>query len=316
MRPPARVHSLVPRHDRCDFIALPGRIDYSWPDGRRLAFTVTTQITWFAFCAGLGPDPAKTGEPQTHRNYAWRDYGNRVGIWHLFDLLDELGLPAGHNTSSLIYRHAPQITDAIRRRGDEVIAHGRTDAESLRGLWPDDEFRLLRDVTDTLTRHEGTAPRGWSSPGAFQNPHTPDFLKELGYTYLLDWPMDDQPVWLRTRAGPILAMPFCAELDDAQHVIHRKGDASTFCDMLTDQFDEMVEQCAAHPLVMNVSLHPYIFGHPFRVRGLRLALSHCLRHPLASRVWWCTPCQIADHCLTLPAGTVPAAQSHSTLETA
>jgi hypothetical protein len=127
---------LLPQHSRYDFIPLPERKDYSWPGGKRLAFTITTNVEWFAFGAGLGHDPAKTGEPQTHRNYAWRDYGNRVGIWRLFDLLDELKLPAGHNTNSLIYQYAPQITDAIRKRGDEVVAHGRSNAENLRGMWP------------------------------------------------------------------------------------------------------------------------------------------------------------------------------------
>ena len=87
---------LLPRHDRYDYIPLPERVDYSWPAGKRLAFMVTTNIEWFAFNAGLGHDPAKVNEPQTHRNYSWRDYGNRVGIWRLLELLDELQLPAGH----------------------------------------------------------------------------------------------------------------------------------------------------------------------------------------------------------------------------
>ena len=115
---------LLPQHGRYDFVPLVERKDYSWPgpngEKRRLAFLVTTNIEWFAFGSGLGNDPAKAGEPQTHRNYSWRDYGNRVGIWRLFDLLDELRLPAGHCTNSLIYDHAPQITDAIRRRVDEM----------------------------------------------------------------------------------------------------------------------------------------------------------------------------------------------------
>src|SRR5262249_47890473 len=129
----------LPQHDRYDYVPLPERKDYSWPGGRRLAFTVTTNIEWFAFGAGLGHDPAKTGEPQPHRNYSWRDYGNRVGIWRLFELLDELKLPAGHNCNSLLYRYAPQIMDAIRKRGDEIVAHGRTNAENLKGLSQPDE---------------------------------------------------------------------------------------------------------------------------------------------------------------------------------
>jgi hypothetical protein len=174
---------------------------------------------------GLGHDPAKTGEPQTHRNYSWRDYGNRIGVWRLFDLFDELKLPAAHNANSLLYEYAPQIMDAIRRRGDEVVGHGRTNAENLRGLWQPDEERILREVTETIARHEGAPPSGWMGSGAYETPNTPDLLKELGYKYLMDWPMDDQPVWLRTRSGPLLSIPYPIELNDAQVVIHRKQDA-------------------------------------------------------------------------------------------
>jgi allantoinase len=287
---------LLPQHSRYDYRPLPERKDYAWPDGRRLAFTVTTNIEWFAFGAGLGNDPAKAGEPQTHRNYSWRDYGNRIGIWRLFDLLDELGLPAGHCTNSLIYGYAPQITDAIRRRGDEVVAHGRSNAENLRGLWEPDEERILNEVTHTIAQHEGHPPKGWFGAGAYETGHTPDLLKELGYMYLMDWPMDDQPVWMQTRSGPILSVPYPIETDDAQAIIHRRHTAGSFADMVVDQFDEMLEQAERHPLVMNVSVHPYVFGQPFRLRRLRSALAHCAK---SQSVWRCRPGEIADHCYSL-----------------
>ena len=94
---------LVPQHDRYAFSALIDRKDYSWPGAKRLAFLLTTNVEWFAFNAGLGHDPAKPGEPQTHRNYSWRDYGNRIGVWRLLELFDELKLPAAHCTNSLVY---------------------------------------------------------------------------------------------------------------------------------------------------------------------------------------------------------------------
>ena len=288
--------ALLPQQDRYQWIPIGERRPYAWPGGKRLAFVITTNVEWFAFGAGLGHDPAKTGEPQTHRNYAWRDYGNRIGVWRLFDLLDELKLPAGHCTNSLVYDHAPQITDAIRRRGDEVIAHGRSNAENLRGLWQPDEERLLREVTDTITRHEGAPPAGWMGSGAYETPHTPDLLSELGYRYLMDWPMDDQPVWLRTRSGRILCVPYPVETDDAQGIIHRRWSAATFADAVVDQFEEMIRQSERDALVMNVSLHPYIFGQPFRLRRLRRALEHCTRH---ARVWYCRPGDIAEHCYSL-----------------
>ena len=284
---------MIPQHDRYDFVPLHERRNYSWPGGRNLAFLVTTNVEWFAFGAGLGNDIAKLNEPQTHRNHSWRDYGNRIGIWRLFDLLDELRLPAGHCTNSLVYEYAPQITDAMRRRGDEVIAHGRSNAENLRGLWQPDEERILREVTETIARHEGRAPAGWFGAGAYETAHTPDLLHELGYRYLMDWPMDDQPVWMRTRSGRILSIPYPVETDDAQGVIHRRWSAATFADAVVDQFDEMLRQSEAQPLVMNVSLHPYVFGQPFRLRRLRAALAHCAGH---RSVWYCRPGEIADHC--------------------
>ena len=287
---------MLPRHTRYDYSPLIERKDYSWPGGKRLAFCITTNIECYAFGKGRGHDNAKHGEPQTQRNYSWRDYGNRIGIWRLFDLLDELGLPAGHCTNSLIYEYAPQITDAIRRRGDEVIAHGRTNAENLRGLWQPDEERLLREATDTITRHEGAPPAGWFGAGAYESAHTPDLLQELGYRYLMDWPMDDQPVWLRTRSGRILCVPYPVETDDAQGVLHRGWSAAAFADAVVDQFDEMTRQSECHALVMNVSVHPYVFGQPFRLRPLRRALEHCTGHEL---VWYSRPGEIAEHCYSL-----------------
>jgi hypothetical protein len=296
---------LLPRNTRYDYSPIVERKDYSWPGGKRLAFCITTNVEVFAFGAGQGHDPAKTGEPQNQRNYSWRDYGNRVGIWRFFELAEELKLPLAHNTNSMLYDYCPQIMDRMRARGDEIVAHGRTNAETLRGMWEGDEERLIREVTETFTKHEGRAPTGWMGSGAYENAYTADLLKEAGYKYVMDWPMDDQPIWMRTRSGPILSVPYPVELNDSQQNIHRKHSAREFCDMVVDQFEEMVEECARRPLVLNVSVHPYVFGQPYRFRPLKLALKHMLAHKLADRMWLCKPCEIADYCYSLPPGIVP-----------
>ena len=296
----------LPQHGRYDYAPLPERRDYDWPGGRRLAFCLTNNMSWNAFGKGRGHDNAKHGEPQTQRNYSWRDYGNRVGIWRLFDLADELQMPLAHNTNSLLYDYAPQIFERIRSRGDEIVGHGRTNSENLHDFrWEDDEARAIRECTQTFARNEGTAPKGWMGAGAYENPWTPDLLKEAGYEYIMDWPHDDQPVWMRTRSGPILSVPYPVELNDSPQVVHRQHTGREFCEMLIDQFEEMVEQSEKHPLVCNISIHPYVFGYPFRLRPLREALRHCFSNKFMDRVWKCKPADVSDHCRTLEPGIVP-----------
>jgi hypothetical protein len=186
-----------------------------------------------------------------------------------------------------------------------VIGHGRTNAEHLSNLWELDEQRLIDDVTQEITRREGRPPKGWMGPAAGETNVTPDLIKEAGYRYILEWPADDQPFWLRTRSGPILSVPYPVELNDSGAIIHREGTAKDFADMIVDGFDEMVEQCTAQPLVMSVSLHPFVMGQPFRLPALRKALTHCVNHPKRDRVWWTRPGEIADFCYALPPGTIP-----------
>ena len=191
-------------------------------------------------------------------------------------------------------------------RGDEIVGHGRTNSENLHDFrWESDEARVIQEVTETFSRHEGRPPKGWMGAGTYENPWTPDLLKEAGYTYLMDWPFDDQPVWMRTRAGPLLSVPYPVELNDSPQIIHRQHTAREFCDMLVDQFEEMLEQCEKHPLVCNISIHPYVFGYPFRLRPLRKALRHCFASKFMDRVWKCKPADIADYCQTLKPGIIP-----------
>src|ERR1043166_2568481 len=297
---------MLPTHGRYEFSIIDERPLYDWPGGKRLAFYISTNIEYFAFGVGHGWDPSRHNAPQTHRNYAGGDYGNRVGLWRLLDLFDELKLPAAHNINTLLYEFQPGIFKRLRARGDELIAHGRTNSERPRDLWERDEARIIAEVTDAITRNEGVAPQGWMGASAEETRVTPDLLQEAGYKYLMDWPMDDQPIWMNTRAGRILSVPYPVELNDSGALIHRQHSAHEFADMIVDQFDEMIRQCAERPLVCAFSLHPNIVGQPFRLRPLRQALKHCLAHKhFSRRVWLTRPREIAEFCYPLPPGIVP-----------
>ena len=154
----------LPQHDRYAFSAMPKRPGYTWPNGTKLAVHVTTNIEHHAFRAGLGSDSAQPGSPQTHRNYAWRDWGNRVGIWYLLDLLDELQVPAAHNFNSAIFEACPDIAPALIARGDEFVGHGRTNAERQDVLWEDDERRLIVEARDAITNTRARRPRDGMGP--------------------------------------------------------------------------------------------------------------------------------------------------------
>lgn len=281
------------QHHRYSYVPICDRPNFSWPDGKRLAVCVCSNIEVFSFLSGLGSDSAMLTAGQTTRNYAWRDYGNRVGIWYLFDLLDEFGIPASHNFNSLLFDSCPQIAERILTRSDEFVGHGRTNAERQDVLSEEDERRLIAEATDAITRYTGTAPEGWLGPYLAQTGVTLDLLKEAGYTYMLDWPADDQPFWMRTRAGPILSVPYSIELNDSPTMVFRQEGSQDFERMMIDQFDEMLLQSVKYPLVYTVVLHPFVIGQPYRLRALRRALGHIAA--ARDEVWITTPGAVARH---------------------
>ena len=98
---------VLPQHGRYRHSPLPQRPTYEWPADAQLAVTVCNNIEHFAFGAGLGSDSAQPGAAQSQRNYAWRDYGNRVGLCYLLDLLDELAVPCAHNVNASVLDACP-----------------------------------------------------------------------------------------------------------------------------------------------------------------------------------------------------------------
>jgi peptidoglycan/xylan/chitin deacetylase (PgdA/CDA1 family) len=290
-------------HDRYAYSALPDRPVYDWPGGKRLAVCLCNNIEWFSFMTGLGSDHTQPGAAQTTRNYAWRDYGNRVGLWYLFDLLDELGLPASHNLNAAVLDNCSRIVDRIRARGDEVIGHGLTNSERQDIMDEATERAMIEATTDSISQHFGAPPRGWLGPYIVQSDVTLDLLKEAGYSYMLDWPADDQPFWMKTRTGPILSVPYSIELNDSPAQVFRHHTGRQFEEMIIDHFDEMLVQSRKYPLVFNIVLHPFVIGQPFRLHALRRALARILEH--REELWLTTPGGIADHIASLPEGTVP-----------
>src|SRR6185312_8132448 len=195
-------------------------------------------------------------------------YGNRVGVFRLADQFGELNLPVSLLVNAEMYRHAPEAVAAFPRA--EIVGHGRSNSER------------QGDLTEYKER----------------------LLHEAGYRYLLDWCHDDQPVWMKTRGGRILSLPYPQELNDIPQIVARKREGSEFADMIVDAFEVMHQECTKRPLVMGIALHAYVVGWPHRFKHLARAMRHIASHA-DERVWFTTAGDIADYAEQLPAGTVP-----------
>ncbi len=292
-------------HGRYPYSPITRRPDYRWPNGARLALYVALGVEHYRFGEGLTEDILPGASKPDFVNASWRDYGNRVGGFRLLDRLAAYGIAPAVLLNTDAYDHAPDLLDAARARGAEMVGHGLSNSDTLAGRSEPDEAAYLKAVADRIAAREGAAPRGWSSPWLAQTERTFDLLGEAGYGYVLDLRLDDQPVWLTTRAKPLLALPYGLELNDSSTMIGRQAGAAEFAAMVVDEFDEMLAAAEHVPLVMSVVVHTFISGAPFRLRALTRALDHIAAH--RDRVWITTPGAIAQYVQDNPAFAVSPA---------
>ena len=294
---------MLKTHGRYDYSAITERRDYSWPGGKRLAVHLCLNVEHFAFGEGLGNDYGAPQAQPNARSFAWRDYGNRVGAWRLLELAEAYDLPYGLLVNTELYDYCPQMVAAFSKRGDEIVGHGRTNAERQGDMAFDAERACINAAAATIEKHEGKRPTGWLAPYISQTYDSPDLLREAGFRYMMDWPLDDQPVWFRTKHGPILSIPYAHDLNDSFECVQRRTPSQLYCENLIDQFDEMLEESARRPLVMSLVLHSFILGQPHRLRRFRQVIEHILRQ--REKIWLTRPGEICRYVETLPPGTVP-----------
>ena len=293
---PSRYPGLLPDHGRFAYQPITQRPNYRWPNGSGLAVYLGFNLEHFAFGEGLGACIGPASPQPDVLNYAWREYGNRVGAWRCLELFDQLDLPCGTLVNTALYDHCPELIQACVARGDELIGHGHTNAERQGDLSEGDERALLLNCRKLMHERNGTASTGWLSPWISESRHTPDLLAECGYQYTLNWCHDDQPTALQTRSSKTLwSVPYPQELNDIPMIMARQMDAKDFAQMIIDQLEEMLEQSREQPLVMGIALHPYIVGQPYRLKHLRRALKRVAHERNQGNLWVSTPGAICRH---------------------
>tara|TARA_R110002110_G_scaffold85816_2_gene223478 strand:+ start:62152 stop:63045 length:894 start_codon:yes stop_codon:yes gene_type:complete len=291
-------------HGRYAYSPIVSRPRYDWPEGQGLAVYLALNIEHFPFAEGMGIPLANAQPEPDVVNYSWRDYGNRVAVWRLLAEFDRLALPATVLANTAMYDHAPAVMDAFRVRGDEFVGHGITNAERQGTMSEAAERDLIARTTARLSEKEGKSPRGWMGPWVSQSRVTPDLLAEAGYSYMMEWAADDQPIWMTTRnGGRILSIPYPRPSNDIPELHGAGHTPRDYADILIDQFDEMRDQARAMPLVFNLSLHPFLVGWPYRLRHIRRVLEHIAT--FRNEIWLTHAGAITAHIETLPDGTVP-----------
>ncbi len=267
-----------------------------WPEEKTLAVYFAMNLEHFSFDS---PEGAKL-IPQSHQpdvlNYSWRDYGNRVGAWYLADLFRETNIPPAVIANTSILDYCPELLDNwLALPGSELIAHGHTNSQRQGELMSDQEAELIRYCYRRLTEYQAKPVNGWLSPWISESMDTPEHLRANNFLYTLNWAHDDTPGLFRTEKGSLLSIPYPQEINDIPTIIPNGASMPVFCQMIEDQFTELLRRSGSQPQVMGIALHPYIVGQPFRMHRLRETLFRLMEQQ--DKFWLTTPGQIADHFL-------------------
>jgi allantoinase len=274
-----------------------------WPGGKKLAVVITmnceywdlTKDTSEPYYAGGPPmlPDSLPGNVADYPNFTWREYGQRVGVWRMFRLFEEVGVPFSVTINAKTALERPEIVEYANARGWEIVAHNYEQGELLtRHTFDIDKERAVIDAT--LAVYEkvvGRKAKGWLSSSLRSTPNTPDILAERGLQFFCDYMNDEQPYLIQTPSGPIVNVPYTIEINDFTFFHRRAMSTWDAARMLKDQFDELYREGAESGRIMSVGLHPHVSGHPHRMPCFREFLAHAKQHP---DVWWTTREEISS----------------------
>jgi allantoinase len=291
MNAPDKRTGMLPT-ERLAYSAIHQRAPLKLPGGARMVVWVIVNVEeWDATQTMprtvLTPPAGGSPSPDIP-NWAWHEYGNRVGFWRMLEVFDAFSIPAVLAINgAAIAAYRPIVQAALARKW-ELIGHGFTQRNMQK---VPDERADIRKTADAIAEATGQRPRGWLGPGLTETWETPDLLVEEGYDYVCDWVLDDQPVWLKTRTRPIVNLPYTQECNDVAMMLIQHHKASEYHDRAVDQFKQIHADAADSARVMALVLHPYIMGAPHRLKYFRKAVEAMRRK---SDVLFWTGGQILD----------------------
>jgi len=279
-------------HDRFTYSPIIDRPKLRWPNGARVAVWVIPNVEHFLFDRpATSLTVATTAFSPDVLNYAWRDFGPRVGFWRMMEVMNRHGFKGTVALNSDVCERYPRIIEEANKLGWEWMGHGSNNSTLINKQTEDEERALISQVIETIRRGTGHKPRGWLGPALSESNHTLDILAENGIEYVGDWTNDEQPYPMRVKSGKMFAIPYSIEINDISAHLEMKRSGEGFARMICDQFDVLYEDGASTGRVMAICLHPFLVGVPHRAKYFADALKH-----IASRreVWLATGSEIID----------------------
>ena len=262
-------------HQRIEYSPIAGRAPLRLPRrARMVVWTIVNVEEWDidrAMPRTVLTPPAGGSPMPDIPNWAWHEYGNRVGFWRMLEVLDRLKIRAVLAINGTAVKSYEAISRAALERSWEFMGHGYTQ-RNMQAV--ENEAEDIRRTTAAIKDFTGKAPRGWLGPGLTETWHTPDLLAGQGYGYVADWVLDDQPVWLKTTSKPIVNVPYTQECNDVAMMLIQHHKASEYLDRALDQFEQIYADSKDSARVMALVVHPYIMGAPHRLKYYRKALEH------------------------------------------
>jgi peptidoglycan/xylan/chitin deacetylase (PgdA/CDA1 family) len=272
--------------ERFDYSAIADRAPWKLPGGARVAvWTIVNVEEWDIekpmARQYLSAPQGVTTVPDVP-NWAWHDYGMRVGFWRLLEALTRRGIRATTSINANVCRSYPRVARAMLDAGWEFMGHGVK--QGALHLLPD-QRAAIRESVALLREFTGKGPKGWLGPGLTETWETLDMLAEEGIEYVSDWVNDDQPYEIRTTAGTLVSVPYTLELNDIPMMVIQHHRSEAWLERCRDQFDRLYAEGARQPRVMAIAVHPYIHGVPHRIKYFEAVYDYIRRH---TGVWLTT----------------------------
>ncbi len=262
-----------------------------WPGNARVALWVIPNIEAFALNESI---PLISDKAPDVVAYSVRDYGARVGVWRIMELLSKCRIRATVALNSEVCDTYPQIIEEAMKLKWEFMGHNESNSRRLNTIPPEDEPRVIHNTMARIEKAAGKRPLGWLSSGLQETWNTLDYLVKEGCRYVADWVNDDQPYLMNINGNKLVSIPYTQELNDKQAIERYHLTGEEFGAMIRRQFDVLYREGASSGRVMAIALHPYLIGVPHRMDALSSALEHICAH---RGVWLATGEEIVGHYL-------------------